>query len=80
MSKIIVKVEFTLRDGIRDEFLEVIRGHAAGTKADEAVCTRCLDPGRGREQGYAGGDVQGRRGPRYPYRLAAPAGHPCRLW
>ena len=35
MSKIALVVEFTLRDGVRDEFLEVIRGHAAGTKADE---------------------------------------------
>ena len=38
MSKIALVVEFTLRDGVRDEFLEVIRGHAAGTKADEEGC------------------------------------------
>ena len=38
MSKIALIVEFQIKAGQRDAFLEVIRGHAAGTKADEHGC------------------------------------------
>ena len=38
MSKIALIVEFDVNTGHRDAFLEIIRGHAAGTKQDEEGC------------------------------------------
>tara|TARA_B100000459_G_scaffold23743_1_gene11555 strand:+ start:530 stop:826 length:297 start_codon:yes stop_codon:yes gene_type:complete len=38
MSKIALVVEFQIKAGQRDAFLEIIRRHAAGTKADEEGC------------------------------------------
>ena len=38
MSKIALVVEFQIKAGQRDAFLEIIRGHAAGTKADVEGC------------------------------------------
>ena len=38
MSKIALVVEFNIKAGQRDAFLEIIRGHAAGTKQDEEGC------------------------------------------
>jgi quinol monooxygenase YgiN len=38
MSKIALVVEFNIKVGQREAFLEIMRGHAAGTKQDEEGC------------------------------------------
>ncbi len=38
MSKIALVVEFQIKDGGLDDFLKIIREHAAGTLADEEGC------------------------------------------
>lgn len=38
MSKIALVVEFQIKDGKLDDFLPIIREHAAGTLADEEGC------------------------------------------
>ena len=38
MSRIALVVEFKVKPGKREDFLKVIRGHAAGTKQDEPGC------------------------------------------
>ena len=38
MSKIALVVEFKIKAGQRDAFLEIIPSHATGTKADEEGC------------------------------------------
>jgi (4S)-4-hydroxy-5-phosphonooxypentane-2,3-dione isomerase len=38
MSKIALIVEFHIKAGQRDAFLEIIRDHASGTKRDEKGC------------------------------------------
>ncbi len=38
MSKIAIVVEFTIKPGQRDAFLQIIRDHASGTLAEEEGC------------------------------------------
>ncbi len=38
MSKIVIVVEFQIKSGCLDDFLTIIREHAAGTLADEEGC------------------------------------------
>lgn len=38
MSRIALVVEFKVKPGKREDFLKVIRGHAAGTRQDEPGC------------------------------------------
>jgi autoinducer 2-degrading protein len=38
MSKIALVVEFNIKVGQREAFLEIMRGHVAGTKQDEEGC------------------------------------------
>ena len=38
MSKIAIVVDFTIKPGQRDAFLQIIRDHASGTLAEEEGC------------------------------------------